>query len=106
MIVRTGTAALHPRTRPFPDQSGSAGLVQAQGGIRMARLVTLAHEAEIDPLPGDEHPQLRAPRRWLRSIASPELAVVEFCKDVSSPGLNGMPPLSTLHIRNGGQHRY
>ncbi len=51
-------------------------------------------------------PEIIARRSRLRTLSSPIMALVEFCKGVASPGLNGVPPISTLHIRDGGQHRF
>jgi hypothetical protein len=45
-------------------------------------------------------------RRWATIVISPVVGIIQFWKDVFSPGLNDVPPLSCLKIRNGGQHRY
>jgi hypothetical protein len=45
-------------------------------------------------------------RRWAAIIISPVVGIIEFWKDVFSPGLNDVPFLSCTEIRNGGQHRY
>ena len=45
-------------------------------------------------------------RRWATFVISPVVGIIQFWKDVFSPGLNDVPPLSCLKIRNGGQHRY
>ena len=42
----------------------------------------------------------------LRRLASPILAIIQFYKYVTSPGLNDTEPLSCLRMREGGQHRY
>ncbi len=44
--------------------------------------------------------------RWATIVMGPVVGIIQFWKDVFSPGLNDVPPLSCLKIRNGGQHRY
>ncbi len=44
--------------------------------------------------------------RWAAIIISPVVGIIEFWKHVFSPGLNDVPPLPCIKIRNGGQHRY
>lgn len=45
-------------------------------------------------------------RSRLRVLSLPIVAIVEFCKGVASPGLDGVPSISPLDIRDGGQHRF
>lgn len=58
-------------------------------------------------LPGDLVKPIETMRySRLRRVASPILAIIEFYRYVTSPGLNDTEPLSCLHMRDGGQQRY
>ncbi len=43
---------------------------------------------------------------WAATAISPGRGIVQFWKRVWSPGLQGIPTLRCIEIRNGGQHRY
>ncbi len=44
---------------------------------------------------------------WVRrALPSVFLGMIDFWKSVWSPGLKDMPRISTIDIRNGGQHRF
>ncbi len=64
--------------------------------------------AAVVPIARDELPVPPAPAAstWLRRLAAPLMALVDFWRDVTSPGLHDVTLVSPLALRDGGQLRY
>ncbi len=70
--------------------------------------IALSSAAAVVAIAPDELPVPPSPAAfaWLRRLAAPLVALGDFWRDVTSPGLNDAPPVSPLALRDGGQLRY
>ena len=70
--------------------------------------VARSSAAAIVAIAPDDLPVPPAPAAstWLRRLAAPLMVLVDFWRDVTSPGLHDVTPVSPLALRDGGQLRY
>lgn len=72
----------------------------------MALLTRPLRSVITNTLPSAPQPPQARWTRFVHHCLTPLHAMIEIARSASSPGLNDGQPVSTLDIRNGGQHRY